>query len=62
MYNNPLGAGSTTSGGTESILVACKAYRDWGKTVKGINRPEMIVAESAHAGKSSQKYRVERAS
>ena len=52
MYNNPLGAGSTTSGGTESILVACKAYRDWGKRVKGIHRPEMIVAASAHAGES----------
>jgi sphinganine-1-phosphate aldolase len=50
MYNNPLGAGSTTSGGTESILIACKAYRDWGRKVKGITKPEMIVAVSSHAG------------
>lgn len=50
MYNNAEnGAGSTTSGGTESILLACKAYRDWGRKVKGITQPEMIVAASAHA-------------
>lgn len=40
MYNNPQGAGTTTSGGTESLLLACKTYRDWGRKVKGIVRPE----------------------
>lgn len=49
MYGNPSGAGTTTSGGTESILLACKTYRDWARAVKGITRPEMIVPESAHA-------------
>jgi sphinganine-1-phosphate aldolase len=49
MWNNPAGAGTTTSGGTESILVACKTYRDWAKAVKSISRPEMIVPESSHA-------------
>jgi sphinganine-1-phosphate aldolase len=32
-----------TSGGTESILMACKAYRDWARATKGITRPEMYV-------------------
>ena len=41
MYNNPAGAGATTSGGTESILVAVKTHRDWAKAVKGITEPEM---------------------
>jgi hypothetical protein len=43
MFSNPTGAGATTSGGTESILLACKSYRDWGRKVKGITRPEMWV-------------------
>lgn len=41
MYNNPDGAGTTTSGGTESIIMAVKTYRDWAKAVKGITEPEM---------------------
>ena len=41
MYNNPTGAGTTTSGGTESIVMACKTYRDWARAVKGISEPEM---------------------
>lgn len=38
-----------TSGGTESILMACKAYRDFGKETKGITRPEIIIPKTAHA-------------
>ncbi|KAK0533854.1 Dihydrosphingosine phosphate lyase [Tilletia horrida] len=50
MYNAPDGAaGSTTSGGTESILMACRTMREWGKATKGITEPEMIVPASAHA-------------
>jgi sphinganine-1-phosphate aldolase len=41
--------GTTTSGGTESILLAIKAYRDRAKAVKGILDPEMIIPVSAHA-------------
>lgn len=42
MYNAPAtGCGTMTSGGTESILMACKAYRDMYKDLKGINYPEM---------------------
>lgn len=38
-----------TSGGTESILMACKAYRDWAREVKGITRPEMVLPTTAHS-------------
>lgn len=41
MYNNPDGAGTTTSGGTESIIMAVKTHRDWARDVKGITEPEM---------------------
>ncbi|RHZ88506.1 hypothetical protein Glove_22g74 [Diversispora epigaea] len=50
LYNAPSSsAGTTTSGGTESILMACKAYRDWGKNEKGITEPEMVVPDTIHA-------------
>lgn len=42
MYNAPsTGCGTMTSGGTESIIMACKAYRDMYKDLKGIQYPEM---------------------
>ncbi len=46
MYNNPNGAGCTTSGGTESIVMAVKTYRDWARATKGITEPEMFVTGS----------------
>ena len=46
---NKTSCGNITSGGTESILLACKTYRDWGKYTKNINKPEIIIGESAHA-------------
>lgn len=49
MYNGPTGAGTMTSGGTESIIMAVKAYRDWALDTKGITEPEMVVPMSAHA-------------
>jgi sphinganine-1-phosphate aldolase len=49
MYNNPTGAGATTSGGTESILMSVKTHRDWARAVKGISEPEIVVPASAHA-------------
>ncbi|KAF8658238.1 hypothetical protein AX16_002015 [Volvariella volvacea WC 439] len=49
LYNNPDGAGAVTSGGTESIIMAVKAYRDWARTAKGITEPEMVIPVSAHA-------------
>ena len=36
--------GTVTSGGTESIIMAMKAYRDR----SGVRRPEMVIPDSAH--------------
>jgi len=41
--------GTLTSGGTESILLAMKTYRDWARDKKGIKNPGMIVPTTAHA-------------
>lgn len=41
--------GTVTSGGTESILLAMKTYRDRARDTKGIAAPEMIAPETAHA-------------
>jgi len=41
--------GTVTSGGTESILLAMKTYRDWARETRGITRPEMVLPVSAHA-------------
>jgi sphinganine-1-phosphate aldolase len=38
-----------TSGGTESILMACKAYRDYARETKGIRKPEIVVPATAHS-------------
>jgi len=40
--------GVTTTGGTESIIMSMKAYRDRGKKERGISRPEVVVADSVH--------------
>lgn len=49
MYHAPpSAAGTTTSGGTESILMACKAARDWARAERGITEPEMVIPVSAH--------------
>jgi glutamate/tyrosine decarboxylase-like PLP-dependent enzyme len=41
--------GTVTSGGTESILLAMKTYRDWAREEKGITEPEMVAPVTAHA-------------
>jgi glutamate/tyrosine decarboxylase-like PLP-dependent enzyme len=41
--------GSVTSGGSESILLAMKTYRDWARATKNITEPELVVPVSAHA-------------
>lgn len=38
-----------TTGGTESILLACKAFRDYAREVKGIKKPEIVMPVTAHA-------------
>ncbi len=40
--------GAVTSGGTESILMAMKVYRDWARAEKGITAPEIIMPRTAH--------------
>jgi glutamate/tyrosine decarboxylase-like PLP-dependent enzyme len=42
-------AGFMTSGGTESILCAVKAARERARAERGIDAPEMVLPESAHA-------------
>ncbi len=50
LLNGPdTASGFLTSGGTESILCGVKAARERGRIERGIDRPEMVVAASAHA-------------
>ena len=41
--------GCVTAGGTESILMAVKTYRDLARARRGITEPELVVPVSAHA-------------
>lgn len=51
LFNGPdLGCGTTTSGGTESLLLAGLAAREYGRRTKGIHRPEVIAPVTVHAG------------
>jgi sphinganine-1-phosphate aldolase len=52
--------GAMTSGGTESILSAVKASRDYMCARRGITEPEMVIAESAHAAffKAAEYFRI----
>ncbi|XP_069001269.1 sphingosine-1-phosphate lyase 1 isoform X1 [Embiotoca jacksoni] len=44
----PNSCGTVTSGGTESILMACKAYRDMAYE-RGVKHPEILAPMSVHA-------------
>jgi sphinganine-1-phosphate aldolase len=49
MYNgDSKSCGCLTSGGTESILLACLAYREKAKE-RGVTKPNMVMSNSAHA-------------
>jgi len=52
--------GTVSSGGTESILLAMKTYRDRAREQRGITKPEMIVPVTAHAAfdKASQYFNI----
>ena len=52
--------GTVSSGGTESILLAMKTYRDHALELRGIRHPEMIVPVSAHTAfdKAAQYFRI----
>ncbi len=53
--------GYLTSGGTESLLQATRTARDQGRAERGIDRPNMVLATSAHAAfaKASHWFDVE---
>ncbi|KAJ3074361.1 hypothetical protein HDU98_011430 [Podochytrium sp. JEL0797] len=49
MYNAPENAcGSMTSGGTESLLMAIKTYRDMAKETRGVTEPEIVAPVTIH--------------
>ncbi len=50
--------GTVSSGGTESIMLAMRSYRDWARDMKGITSPELVVPSTAHAAfdKSAQYF------
>jgi glutamate/tyrosine decarboxylase-like PLP-dependent enzyme len=52
--------GVVSSGGTESILLAMKAYRDRARAVRRIRKPEMIVPSTAHVAfdKAAQYFNI----
>ncbi|MDX1413854.1 MAG: aminotransferase class V-fold PLP-dependent enzyme, partial [Candidatus Promineifilaceae bacterium] len=54
--------GSVSSGGTESILLAMKTYRDWAAETRGITEPEMILPITAHTAfdKAAQYFKIKR--
>lgn len=49
-------AGSFTSGGTESIFLAMKAARDYARSVRGIQEPEVLLPQTAHASFQKAAY------
>ncbi|CAK9439149.1 uncharacterized protein LODBEIA_P33730 [Lodderomyces beijingensis] len=51
IFNAPEGAcGTTTSGGTESLLLTGLASREYGRKYKKITKPEVIAPVTIHAG------------
>lgn len=52
--------GTVTSGGTESILLAMRTYRDWAREKRGIRRPEIVAPETAHVAfdKAAQYFNI----
>ena len=41
--------GCVTTGGTESIILACKTFRDLARDTRGVEIGEILVPETAHA-------------
>lgn len=54
----PMACGTVTSGGTESILLAMRTYRDHARATRGITDPEIVAPVTAHAAfdKASQYF------
>lgn len=57
---SPEVGGTFTSGGTESILLSCKAYRDKAYE-EGIENPNMIMSDTAHCAfiKAAKYFKIE---
>lgn len=49
LHGGPAVCGAMTSGGTESILMAVKTYRDWARATKGITKPELVAPITVHS-------------
>jgi sphinganine-1-phosphate aldolase len=49
LHGPPGVVGSVTCGGSESILMAIKAYRDKAREERGVRRPNLVAPVSAHA-------------
>jgi glutamate/tyrosine decarboxylase-like PLP-dependent enzyme len=47
--SDPPAAGTVTSGGTESILLAMRTYRDHARETRGVTDPEVVAPVTAHA-------------
>ncbi|ODQ81178.1 hypothetical protein BABINDRAFT_160571 [Babjeviella inositovora NRRL Y-12698] len=57
MYNAPVRAcGTSSSGGTESLLLACLAAKVYGARYKGISSPEIVAPVTIHAGVDKAAY------
>lgn len=52
--------GSVSSGGTESILLAMKTYRDMARAERGVRNPEMVLPTTAHVAfhKAAQYFNI----
>lgn len=50
LFHSPSSCGTTTSGGTELLLLAGLAAREFGAKYKGIRHPEVIAPITVHAG------------
>jgi len=69
MTASMLGAGSTdgdfvgtvTSGGTESILLAMKSYRDHARVTRGIDKPNIVTTTTSHVAfdKAAQYFEID---
>lgn len=49
LFHGDTAAGTMTSGGTESLLMAVKTARDYARAERGITEPELVLPASAHA-------------
>jgi glutamate/tyrosine decarboxylase-like PLP-dependent enzyme len=48
--------GTVNSGGTESILLAMKTYRDRARAEHGNDKPNVVAPETAHAALKEKHY------